>query len=75
MTETARYKELFEEFCEWSPELAPKVAYYRPWGGASIAIWLKNGFIYKVKRYAPNKFVMQMMTEDDVNKKFGLNNK
>ena len=67
------HNEIFNEFCIWSPTLAPKVVAYRPWGSTSIVVWLNNGFIYKIKRYGPDKFVMQAVSKDDVNKKFGLN--
>lgn len=66
------YGELFKEFCAWNPMLAPKVVDYRPWGSMSIVVWLNNGFAYKVKRYGPDRFVMQMVSQDDINKKFGL---
>lgn len=67
------YGELFEEFCAWNPILAHKIDDYRPWGSTSIVIWLNNGFTYKVKRYAPNRFIMQAVSQDDINKKFGWN--
>lgn len=66
------YGELYKEFCEWSPEHAAMVKDYRPWGTNSIAVWLNNGMIYKVKRYDKNHFHMQTLSEDDVNKKYGL---
>ena len=67
------YDELYKEFCEWSPEHAAMVTDYRPWGSHSIVIWLNNGMTYKVKRCDINRFVMQRVSHEDINKKFGLN--
>lgn len=67
------YGELYKEFCEWSPEHAKMVKDYRPWGKHSIVVWLDGGYAYKVKRYAPGKFTMQHVSEEDIKKKFGLN--
>lgn len=72
MTEIT-YGQLYNEFREWSPELAKLVVDYRPWGNTSIVIWLSNGMAYKVKRYAPDKFIMQSVSEEDINRKLGLN--
>lgn len=66
------YGEIYKEFREWSPEHAKMVIDYRPWGGHSIVIWLNNGMAYKVRRTAPNKFVMQSLSKEDINKKFNI---
>ena len=71
MTEIT-WGQIYEEFCEWSPEHAAMVIDYRPWGGHSIVIWLRNGTIYKVKRHGPDRFIMQAVTQEDINKKFNL---
>lgn len=65
--------ELYKEFCEWSPEHATMVTNYRPWGSHAIVIWLSNGMMYKVKRCDVNRFIMQKVSQEDINKKFGLN--
>lgn len=65
------HDEIFEEFRNWNPEMAPKVIYYAPWGSTSIVIWLDNDQAYKVKRHAPDRFTMQTVTQDDIDKKFG----
>ena len=66
------YKEIYEEFCEWSPEHAKMVIDYRPWGSFSIVVWFNKNTAYKVKRYATHKFVMQPVTKEELRKKFGL---
>ena len=65
--------EIYKEFCEWSPEHAKMVKDYRPWGSTSIVVWLNNGHAYKVKRHAPGRFTMQMVSEEDIKRKYGLN--
>lgn len=65
-------EEIFKDFCEWSPEHAEMTCSYRQWGENSIAIWLVNGYIYKCKCYAPHRFVMQQLSEDDVKRKYNL---
>lgn len=73
MSNEITYGEIYKEFCEWSPEHAAKVTDYRPWGRTSIVVWLTNGQAYKCKRHATNKFTMQMVSEDDIKRKFGNN--
>lgn len=63
------HKQMYKDFCTWSPEYASMVMKYKPWGSSSIVIWLKNGQKYKVKMYARDKFVMQMVTDADIEKK------
>lgn len=67
--------EFYEEFKEWSPEHAAMVTEYKPWGRRSIVVWFNNGMTFKVKRVAPNKFIMQMLSKEDIEKKFNNNNK
>lgn len=67
------YKEIYDDFYSWNPELGSKVIDYEPWGSTSIVIWLNNGMIYKVKRYEHDKFVLQTLSKEDVDRKFGLN--
>ena len=64
--------EIYTKFCKWSPHHAKMVKDYRPWGSTSIVIWLDNGQAYKVKYIYDDKFVMQPLTLDDINRKFGL---
>lgn len=68
------YGELYEAFREWSPEHAAMVIDYRPWGSYSIVVWLNNGHAYKVKYHGPNRFTMQMVSKEDIEKKFNRRN-
>lgn len=68
------WDEIYKEFCEWSPEHANMIEGYKPWGNNSIVVWFSSGHAYKVKRHAPGRFTMQMVSNEDINKKFGLNN-
>lgn len=61
---------IYDEFCQWSPEHAKMVTKYKPWGSTSIVIWCYNGHAYKVKRYSPNKFIIQYLSEEDIKRKF-----
>lgn len=45
---------------------------YRPWGSTSIVVWLNNGQAYKCKRHAADRFTMQMVSEEDIKKKFNI---
>ena len=62
---------IFKEFCKWSPEYAAMVVDYRLWGHTSILVWLNNGQAYKCKRRAANRFTMQLVSEEDIKKKYG----
>lgn len=64
------WDEIYEEFCEWSPEHTNMVVEYKPWGSTSIMIKLNSGLAYKVKRFAPGKFIMQLISEEDIKKKY-----
>lgn len=44
-------------------------------GTNSIVMWLNNKQAYKVKYHALNKFTMQMLSEEDIKKKFGFGGK
>ena len=68
------YGELYVEFCNCNPEIGAATIDYRPWGNNSIVIWLDNGKAYKVKRHSIGRFTMQSVSNDDIRKKFGLNN-
>ena len=70
-SEAKAFMELTKEFSEWGPQYVPMTKEVRPWGTNSFAIWLKNGLVYKAKRYAPGKFIMQPLTEEDIKKKYG----
>ena len=72
MTETT-HNEIYTEFCNWNPELGARIIDYKPWGSTSIVVWLDNGLTYKVKYCGPDRFVMQIVSQDDINKKFELN--
>lgn len=65
------YGDIYRDFCNWSPEYAAMVIGYRPWGSTSICVWLNNGQAYKCKRHAADRFTMQMVSQDDINKKLG----
>lgn len=64
--------QIYKEFCEWSPAHAKMIVDYRPWGSTSIVVWLNNGQAYKCKRHAADRFTMQLVSEEDINKKYGL---
>lgn len=66
------YGQIYKEFCEWSPKHAAMVTDYRPWGSTSIVVWLNNGYAYKVKRHAADRFTMQTVSEEDIKRKYGL---
>ena len=63
-------REIYNKFCAWSPDHAKLIRDYRPWGSTSIVIWLKNGMMYKVKYISDDKFVMQIVTKEDIDRKF-----
>lgn len=60
---------IYRKFCKWSPSHAKMIMKWRPWGSTSIAIWLTNGQKYKVKFCGGNSFIMQMLTDEDIEKK------
>lgn len=64
------HEDIFNEFCNWSPNHAAMVTEYRPWGSTSILVRLNNDTAYKVKRYDANKFIMQPVSEDDIQRKY-----
>ena len=70
MAGTKPWKKIFEEFKKWSPQHAGMVIEYRPWGNNSIAVWLSNGLTYKVKKYGPGKFTMQVLSEEEIKRKY-----
>ena len=41
-------------------------------GHTSILVWLNNGQAYKCKRHAADRFTMQLVSEEDIKKKYGL---
>lgn len=41
-------------------------------GSTSICVWLNNGQAYKCKRHAADRFTMQVVSEEDIKKKYGL---
>jgi len=65
------HEELYKKFCNGSPGHANRVTEYRPWGKTSIVVWLTNGMAYKVKYIDDSHFIMQMLTEEDIKKKYG----
>ena len=65
-------KAIYEKFCKWSPEHAASVKDYKPWGRTSIVVWLNNGMMYKIKYISDNKFIMQVVTKEDIDKKFSF---
>jgi len=66
--------EIYTEFCNLNPDIGAMIIDYRPWGSTSIVIWLENGMAYKIKRHAPGRFIIQPVSEDDLNRKFNLYN-
>lgn len=63
-------EQIYAKFCAWSPEHASMVKDYNLWGRTSIVIWLNNGMMYKVKYINDTKFIMQVVTKEDVDNKF-----
>lgn len=63
------HKKIYKDFCEWSPDYAAMVIDYKPWGHTSIVVWLSNGYAYKVKQHAHDRFTMQMVSEADIERK------
>lgn len=66
------YCDIYRDFCNWSPEHAAMVVDYRPCGHTSILVWLNNGQAYKCKRHAADRFTMQLVSEEDIKKKYGI---
>lgn len=67
------YLKIFKEFCNWNPIYGNMAKDYKPWGVNSILVEFKNGMHFKVKRHGFNNFVVQSVSEDDINKKYRLN--
>lgn len=61
---------MYDKFKNWNPKMAEMVVNWRPWGSYSICLWLRNGMIYKARYYGENRFIMQTITEEDVNRKY-----
>ena len=66
------HEKILHEFMKWSPYHADMVVNYRPWGHTSILVCLNNGQSYKCKRHAADRFTMQLVSEEDIKKKYGL---
>lgn len=66
------YGDIYRDFCNWSPKHAAMVVDYRLWGSTSICVWLNNGQAYKCKRHAADRFTMQLVSEEDIRKKYGI---
>lgn len=64
--------EIYKDFCNWSPEHAAMVTDYKPWGNSSILVYLNSGHAYKCKRHAADRFTMQVVSEEDIKKKFNI---
>ena len=60
---------IFEMFRTHNREFASNIIFYRQWGSTSIVAWLRDGRIFKIKCTEPNLFVVQRMSEEDVNKR------
>ena len=72
MSKELTYYDIYKDFCNWSPEYAVMIIAYKPWGHTSICVWLNNGQAYKCKRHAADRFTMQLVSEEDIRKKYGL---
>lgn len=72
--ENLTHNRIYEEFCIWSPMHAEMVVRWKPWGSTSIVVWLRNGQAYKCKRHAVGKFTIQMVSEEDIERKLGSSN-
>lgn len=65
------YGDIYRDFCNWT-EHAAMVVDYRHWGHNSILVWFNNGQAYKCKRHAADRFTMQLVSEEDIKKKYGI---
>lgn len=65
------HEQIYERFCESEPDVAKHICEYKPWGSKAIVIWLDGGAAYKVKD-AGGKFIKQLVSADDIRKKYGL---
>lgn len=65
------YDELFKEFVDNHPEFKSRTIDYKPWGKTSIVIWCSDGHAYKCKYHGPDRFIIQEVSEDDINRKLG----
>ena len=65
------HEQIYERFCEAEPDMAKHICEYKPWGSKAIVIWLDGGAAYKVKDIG-GKFIKQMVSADDIRKKYGL---
>lgn len=66
------YGELYSAFRNHDPDLGPRVIDYRPWGKMSIVVWIDSGQAYKVKMVELDRFIVQKVSEADVQKRFGV---
>lgn len=66
------HEQIYEAFCNWSPEHAKMITDWKPWGSTSIVIWLNNTHAYKCKYHGPDKFIMQMVSKEDIKRKLGI---
>lgn len=64
------HKEIFHEFLKWSPYHANMVVDFKPWGENSIAVWFNNGDVYKAKMCDEIHFVLQKLSQEDIDNKF-----
>ena len=71
--EAVTHKQIFEEFCIYNPVFARNMVSYKAWGKSSIVIWLNDGRAFKIKRVTSNAFIMQIVTEEDIKRKFAEN--
>lgn len=67
-------EKIFQEFSQWSPSHARMVTLYHHWGKDSIVIYLGCGLKYKVKRYGKDNFVMQVVSDEDIERKLNKRN-
>ena len=66
------HEEIYNKFCKWSPLHANMVKKWKPWDSSSICVWLNNGMKYKVKHCTGGAFIMQLVSDNDIKKKYGL---
>lgn len=67
-------EEIYKDFCECRPEFSNIITKYQSWGRRSIIILFNDGSAYKVRRRSKTNFVMQLLADEDIVKRFGINN-
>lgn len=65
------HEEIYKAFHKWSPGHGRLCTDYKPWGSSSIIVRLQGGLKYKVKHHGGKVFTMQVISDEDIEKKLG----